>query len=129
MKKIPLFARFLIVVFIVAITFVFVSAWKEMQRSKGIESEVAKLRAEAERIRNENRSLTERIAYFSTDSFEEREAKEKLGWKKNDEEAIAVDVERFEGATETEDGMIPEPQGPEPPNYEKWRFYFFGENQ
>lgn len=92
MRKIPVFARFLIAAFVIAIGFVASSAWKEMERSKRIEDEVAKLRSEADRIRGENRTLTEKISYFSTPEFEEREAKEKLGMKKNDEEVVSIDT-------------------------------------
>ena len=76
MKGIPIFARFLIVAFIVGIVLVLSSAWREMERSKRIEDEVAKLQSEADRIRNENRSISEKLSYFATPDFEEREAKE-----------------------------------------------------
>lgn len=126
MRKIPIFARFLIAAFIIGVILVASSAWKEMERSKRIEDEVGKLRAEAERIRNENRTLTEKISYFSTPGFKEREAKEKLGMKNKDEEVVSVDT----GPIETE--MLPpettqrSETETDAPNYRKWWIEFGG---
>lgn len=108
-----------------AVAFILFSAWKEMERSKGIENEVAKIRAEASRIRSENQSLSERIMYFSTGSFEEREAKEKLGMKRIDEEAVAIDVGNPEVDSGADPGVRSEMTEPDLPNYKKWWGYFF----
>lgn len=126
MRKIPIFARFLIAAFIIGIILVASSAWKEMERSKRIEDEVGKLRAEAERIRSENRTLTEKISYFSTPGFKEREAKEKLGMKNKDEEVVSVDTGPIEAEM-----LLPETaERPETeadvPNYRKWWIEFGG---
>lgn len=126
MRKIPVFARFLIAAFVIGIGLVVSSAWKEMERSKRIEDEVAKLRSEADRIRNENRTLTEKISYFSTPEFEEREAREKLGMKKNDEEVVSIDTGGVPTAAEPSEAP-PEPEtGPDIPNYRKWWIEFGG---
>lgn len=126
MRKIPIFARFLIAAFIIGIILVASSAWKEMERSKRIEDEVGKLRAEAERIRSENRTLTEKISYFSTPGFKEREAKEKLGMKNKDEEVVSVDTGPIEAETlppETAERLETEA---DVPNYRKWWIEFGG---
>ena len=72
--KIPLFAKLSLVILVVGTGAVLSSSWKEMERSKRIEAEVDSLRQEADRIRGENRTVEEKIAFFSTDSFEERAA-------------------------------------------------------
>lgn len=127
MKGIPLFARFLLVTFVVGIVLVLSSAWREMERSKRIEDEVGKLRTEAERIRNENRSISEKLTYFATPDFEERQAKEKLGMKKGDEEVVSVEAGSSRSvSSETDD---PAPADSENfPNYVKWMRFFFGNN-
>ena len=123
MKGIPIFARFLIVVFLVGITLVLSSAWKETERSSRIEAEVEKLRSEADRIRNENRTLSEKLSYFATPDFEEREAKKKLGMKKDDEEAVAVEVGSLKPASlEPDNDVFSEPDGT--PNHRKWIDFF-----
>jgi cell division protein FtsB len=129
MKGIPIFARFLIVAFIVGIVLVLSSAWREMERSKRIEDEVAKLQSEADRIRNENRSISEKLSYFATPDFEEREAKEKLGMKKDDEEVVSVEVgSPALPASESKDNVLPHQDGS--PNHEKWiRFFLKGSEE
>lgn len=126
MRNIPIFARFLIAAFIIGIILVASSAWKEMERSKRIEDEVAKLRAEADRIRSENQTLTEKISYFSTPGFKEREAKEKLGMKNKDEEVVSVDT----GPVRTEASSLEMASPPQAeadiPNYRKWWAEFGG---
>ncbi|MBP9751279.1 MAG: hypothetical protein KBD19_00270 [Candidatus Moranbacteria bacterium] len=126
MKGIPIFARFLVVVFVVGVALVLSSAWEEMERSKRIESEVAKLRAEADRIRNENSSISEKLTYFATSDFEEREAKEKLGMKKDDESVVSVEVGSPKAMPT--DGAEELPTDRDPiPNHRKWIRYFFPE--
>ena len=65
-------------------------SWQEWQRHERINQEVAKLDAEAEKIKSENESFSERISYFSSDSFREQEAKQKLGLKKTNETVVAI---------------------------------------
>lgn len=125
MKRIPVFARFLIVALVVGVILVLSSAWKEMKRSDRIEDEVAKLRQEADRIRNENRSISEKIAYFSTSDFEEREAKEKLGMKNGDEQMVSVEVGSLKSPSSSagdDASVIVSDEA----NYRKWMRYFFG---
>ena len=81
---------------LILVAILFLSGWlyllsrKEHVRNKTIGSEITRLEAESERMRQENLSLKERIAYFSSDAFQEREAKEKLDYRKQDEKVIAV---------------------------------------
>ncbi len=112
---------------IAAAVFLSLSGWKETKRSRGIESEVSRLREEADRIRRENRSLSDQIAFFSSETFEEREAKEKLGMRRSDEEVVAIDVEPFP-SSDAVAGVSVSGSGsvtlPEEPNYRKWLVLF-----
>jgi len=125
MKSIPIVARFLLVGIAVGIMVVLSSAWKESERSKRIEGEVNVLRMEADRIRNENRSLSEKLSYFATSDFEEREAKEKLGMKKKDEEALSVEVGSPKMVSSNEE-YVPPADFDGKANYEKWVQFFLG---
>lgn len=71
------------------------SGWQEIDRSLRIEEEVERLRQEAERVRGENRALSEKIDFFSSEAFKEREAKEKLGMRHSSEEVLVIDLEPF----------------------------------
>ncbi len=116
-----LIIRISAVVFLIGILFVAFSAWKEMERSKRIEGEVEKLRSEANRIRKENQTLVEKIAYFSTEDFEEREAKDKLGMKRKDEEVVAIDAGlTAKGLPSGESGDSSKNGKEDAPNYMLW---------
>lgn len=131
MNGIPLPARLLLLVFAIGSVFVFSSGWKELGRSKRIEEEVARLRDEADRVRGDNGALSDRIEFFATESFEEREAKGKLGMKKRGEEAVDLDVGVVLGS-DTKDRSVSETtidgSVRQVPNYLKWlkRFRLVG---
>jgi cell division protein FtsB len=126
--KMTLFTRFLLVLFAGGIIFALSSAWKELERSKRIEAEVDKLRTEAARVRSENQTLTERIAYFSTDDYQEKEAKEKLGLKKADETIVLVNPGVLpQTSEESKPAGIRHDADENLPNYRRWWNYFFPE--
>lgn len=124
MKRISLITIGVLLVFAVGIGLVLLSGHREMERSRKIEDEVTRLREEADRIRGENRMLSEKIAFFSTESFEEREAKEKLGMKRSDEELVSVET----GEIRAETADVAETEIPAirtgTPNYRKWLSLF-----
>lgn len=123
--------RALIVVvgcFVVWIVFV---SWKQSTRNDRIENEVSILEQEAERIRRENETLSEKIQYFSTTDFREQEAKEKLGMKKEQEEVVAIKVQP-EQTIEVKEEKYRLATTPvlesNLPNYRKWWQVFFAGN-
>lgn len=102
---------------------------KQIARNERIENEVGMLQSEAERIRRENETLSEKIGYFSTADFREQEAKEKLGMKKESEEAVLIKARPAQKSVEE----TREVQGTSEsvgevriPNYRKWWDLFFG---
>lgn len=127
MKRIPLLALTIVLFVALGAGFLISSGWKEMDRSRQIEDEVERLRREAERIRGENRTLSDKIAFFSTESFEEREAKEKLGMRHEGEQAVVIDLEPFP-ESDTVAGISVSDRGHETfvgeQNYQKWLVLF-----
>lgn len=118
-----------IVGIVVLISWVVYVSSKQLTRNERIEHEVTLLQNEAEKIRRENETLSEKINYFSTADFREQEAKEKLGMKKEHEEVIVI-KERPE-----EQGLVTEKKeqlqtvasrDENIPNYQKWWELFFG---
>jgi hypothetical protein len=95
---------------------------KEHVRDRTIETEITRLEAEAEKMRRDNLSLKERIAYFSSDAFQEREAKEKLDYKNPDEKVVVVRPGR-DGAPSSAPLLSSENSGyngNDLPNHRKW---------
>lgn len=85
-----LFLRLILLAVMLLSVWLYFLSRKEQVRDRTIGSEITRLEMEAEKMRTENLSLRERIAYFSSDAFQEREAKEKLDYRRQDERVIAV---------------------------------------
>ena len=96
------------------------ASWKQFERHSRIKAEVEVLEREKERVRKENESLKERIHYFSTESFQEQESKERLNMRKDRE--YVVDIERIQKDSEKEGGAesYTPKQEESVPNYKKW---------
>ncbi len=102
---------------------------KQIARNERIENEVGMLQSEADRIKRENETLSEKINYFSTADFREQEAKEKLGMKKESEEAVLIKSrpvqKQVESVRELQPGGVSVTEV-RIPNYRKWWNLFFG---
>ncbi len=115
-----------VVLIVVLISWTVYVSSKQVARTRRIESEVTSLKDEADKIRRENETLGEKIGYFSSQDFQEQEAKEKLGLKKMNEEVVVI-----KPAPVASGGVIEtvaserSVEGMGLPNYEKWWRLFF----
>jgi cell division protein FtsB len=128
MKKSGIFSSILIFIVLVAAGIISYKAFKEARRSQQIEEEIETLRQEAKKIRQDNNSLQEKIAYFETQDFQEREAKEKLNFQKPNENVAVVkpvpETENLNSGNQKEESEnVPETE--KIPNYLKWWNKFF----
>lgn len=101
---------------------------KQIARNERIESEVDILRQQADKIRRENETLSEKVRYFSSNDFREQEAKEKLGMKRAGEEVIVIKSRKAEEVIEKDDVFTMKPASYTPesgPQYKKWWRLFF----
>ena len=108
-------------------------SYRFFERTGMIKSEIRGLEREAKRIDQENATLREKIEYFSSASFKEREAKDKLGLKKIDEQVIVV---KTRSETADDMGNLPIPiigtgrvAEFRSPNYVKWWRMLFGKER
>ncbi len=95
-------------------------SWKQYERYLRIKTEVAVLEVERERVRKENESLKERINYVATENFQEKESKERLNMRKDNE--YVVDIEGVESTPQNSPkASAPADTSVTPaPNYKKW---------
>lgn len=130
MTKRKIWARLVIVAVIVLIGWaVFVSS-KQIKRNHRIQEEVAALEAEAQKIRRENETLSERISYLSSSDFREQEAKEKLGLKKTEEMLAVIKLspeykKEDDVKSEINKNVSENYIKSDMPNYKKWWKMFF----
>ncbi|OGB74318.1 hypothetical protein A2V68_01005 [candidate division Kazan bacterium RBG_13_50_9] len=92
-----------------------------------VNSDIAKLRAEIIELQDKGVQLRNLIAYRGTESFKEREARRKLGYKKPGEQVLAIpqpyspDVESGQAKETTEEETRAKLN-----NFQKWIDYIFG---
>lgn len=107
---------------------VLVVSSRQIERNRRIQDEVSSLEREAAKIRRENETLSEKISYFASDNFREREAKQKLGLKRTEETVVVIKpgtaLEAKEDAA-TEVRPREQQESRNIPNYEKWWKLFF----
>ncbi len=102
-----------------------VASFKESQRSKKIKDMIASLEEQKKTIERENADLKEKIAYFETDDFRERTAKEKLNMQKPDEKVAVVKLSPEEQKEQEFQELQTEERNLEVSNPQKWLNHFF----
>lgn len=89
-NKPSIISRFVILGGLILIIFIGYYTFHEIKRTKGIEEEIEAQKQEAERIRNSNKALEEKIAYFETSDYKEKIAKDKFNLKKEGEKVVVI---------------------------------------
>jgi cell division protein FtsL len=123
------FGKICLFLIVIALVFVFLSIFKEMQRKNQIQKEISALQEEAQKISRENNQIKEKIAYLESSEYQTREAKDKLGLKAPEENIIIVkpsvekknENDEAENEKKTDEVLKIEDQ----PNHIKWWNYFF----
>jgi cell division protein FtsB len=98
---------------------------KVVYRDRKIEKEIDTLKQEADKIKNDNKLLSEKITYFETPDFQEKIAKEKLNLQKSDEGVAIIKQSATVGSETKEVNLEVEKDLAVVPNYRKWWNYFF----
>jgi cell division protein FtsB len=93
---------------------------KVVWRNYQIEKEMKTLKADIQLLEEENQRLTNLITYFKTDAYKEKEARQRLGYKKPGEEVILVPNIDDKSYTTTETEAT-QPKK----NYQLWWDFFF----
>jgi len=92
-----------------------------------INTEIIKLKTEIVQLQKEGQELKNLIAYRGTESFKEREARRKLGYRKPYEQVLAIPQPSFDN---TESGKAKDVKDIEnnnlDNNFQKWWEYVFG---
>jgi len=95
---------------------------KEILRRREINQQITQLKDEISRLGGENQELGNLITYFRTKSFQEKEAREKLGLQKPGEKAIAI-PQTIQG--EERASVLEKNEEENLSNPKKWWLYFF----
>ena len=98
---------------------------RELSRQYHIQGEITELEQEISKLENRNEELGDLIAYFKTESFQEKEVRSKLNLQKPGEHVVALPGSDFEG--EAIEGSFVGDVLIEDKNWKSWWEYFFGE--
>jgi len=107
------------------IVWVIILSSRQVQRSERIQQEISLLEKEAEKIRHENETLSQKIQYFASDDFREQEAKRKLGLKKENENVVIINSRSNTLSAGDESEIRKEKIDDTKANYKKWFELFF----
>ncbi|MFA6184094.1 MAG: septum formation initiator family protein [Parcubacteria group bacterium] len=72
------------------LAFFSIPTFKEMKRSKNIESEISALQSESEELNAQNNFLKEKIGYLQSDHYKESVAKDRLSLRNVGEKVVVV---------------------------------------
>jgi cell division protein FtsB len=118
-------------IFFVLASWIVYQIYREMERNQSIQDEIVQLQTEGSKIRQENASIRDRIAYFKTDDFQEKEAKEKLNYQEEGERVTIIKPSPSASASERVTISSEGGSGDKPtilfqqPSYQKWWQQFF----
>ncbi|MDD3607795.1 MAG: septum formation initiator family protein [Candidatus Moranbacteria bacterium] len=115
--------RIFIILGMVVLFYAFYKLSNVIYQQNATEREIMSLQEEIDRLDKENRNMEDMIAYFKTDEFKEKEAKDKLNLVKDGEQVVFLKEKEVIKEEELEE------QKPEvtvdKPNYYWWWHYFF----
>lgn len=121
--------KFSVKVLIAAAVFIYmlIATGEALWQNYRTNQEIAQLRVEIAILERENVQIKNLIAYLKTESFREKEARRKLGYKKPGEQVVALPQDNF---IHTDLGTTKGTKTPEPEvrlsNPQKWWDYILG---
>ncbi|MBI3963927.1 MAG: septum formation initiator family protein [Candidatus Kerfeldbacteria bacterium] len=118
-------SRMLLAASIVVLLFLAVSFGREILRRYEIKREIGNLQNEIDVLARRNSELTDLMAYLNTNSFQEREARVKLGLQKAGESVVLIPRDQVNAHP----SVIPAASKAQPAEETpaaKWWTYFFG---
>lgn len=126
-KKKKLRSQLSLVAISVVAIYMTVAITETVWQNHKINNEIIKLKVEIAELREQGQALQHLIAYRGTESFKEREARRKLGYKKPGEKVLAIP---YSGLNSIESGQTKETETDQDKrkltNPQKWVEYIFG---
>ena len=124
-KPISFLVKIFLIFFVILTGFISWSIFKQTIKKREIQKEISKLEKEAIKISQNNELLKERLSYFESQEYREKETKEKLNLKKPNENVVIVkpNVIKKEVEEEKENEIIRNDKLSYKENFQKWWHY------
>ncbi len=100
---------------------------KETHKKEAVENEINSLKLQAEKVKQENMQIKEKLSYLGSKDYQKMVAKEKLNLKNPDEQVVILS----QSPQKIEEKVTPIskptviPQTKPIPNFQKWWNYLF----
>jgi len=123
-----------VVILLVAIVLFFlsISVYKEFSKKKQVENDIKTLKEQAEKIKQENMTLEERIAYLGSQDYQKVQARDKLDLQDPEENVVVITQDTTSLKQWDEENVEPETNNIQEnypdediSNFLKWWNYFF----
>lgn len=125
-KKKSWFFRFVLFLGLIVLGFISWSITRETIRNRQVQKEIDQLREEAKKIERENTELSEKISYFESKDFQEKEAKDKLNLQSPNENVVVIKPDLTKGDAASVPAQAEEKKlVVKISNIQKWWDYFF----
>lgn len=125
-KGVSWIIRILVFLGLVILSFAAYSVSKVVSRKNQVEKEISALKEEAEKISRENGDLKDKLSYFESRDFQEKEVRDKLSLQSPDENLVVVKPGPSGEKQENPVSDVAENNSSEnTPIYKKWWDYFF----
>lgn len=110
----------------VAMIFIALAIFRETRAKKQVQTEIEKLKAEAEKINKENILSQEKLEYLESKDYQEKEAKNKLNLQSPDEKVVIITPSVIKNEEKKSESVpLDKLKIQNKENYLKWRDYFF----
>jgi cell division protein FtsB len=114
-------------VLVIVFAYMTIGTIEALWQNHTINKDIATLRNEIVQLQEEGRQLKYLIAYLGTESFKEREARRKLGYKKPGEQVLALPNSILEELTPGQANSSNDAESkPELSNPQKWWEFILG---
>jgi cell division protein FtsB len=111
---------------LVVLAYISYSIFKVAYRKNQVQKEISSLEGEAARIERENSDLRDKISYFESRDFQEKEVRDKLSLQEPSENLVIVKPEPGKGKQkELQKEPAEASKTDSTPLYKKWWNYFF----
>ena len=119
-------SRWFLVVGLLLVSYTFFVLGKMTWQNYQVNQQINNLEKEISGIEKENQKLSDLIAFFQTETFKEKEAREKLGMVKPGEKVLVFpgDKNSENSITETKEVSEEKNRQEEMPTYKKWWNFF-----
>lgn len=110
----------------VAMIFIALAIFRETRAKKQVQTEIEKLKAEAEKINKENILSQEKLEYLESKDYQEKEAKNKLNLQSPDEKVVIITPSVIKNEEKKSESVpLDKLKIQNKEKYLKWRDYFF----